>query len=79
MKKIIITILGVAIFCMLIGYTSALAIPDEALRIRVIANSNSTYDQEIKKAVDENNHWRSDVCSGDHSEPYVTGIRRLLH
>jgi len=54
MKKIIITILGVAIFCMLIGYTSALAIPDEALRIRVIANSNSTYDQEIKNIVKDN-------------------------
>ena len=39
---------------MMIGHVSSLAIPEEALRIRVIANSNSQYDQNIKNYVKEN-------------------------
>ena len=41
-----------------IGRVSSLAIPDDALRIRVIANSNSDYDQEIKKIVKENIQYK---------------------
>ena len=41
-----------------IGRVSSLAIPDDALRIRVIANSNSNYDQEIKKIVKENIQYK---------------------
>lgn len=35
----------------MIGSVSSLVIPEDALRIRVIANSNSEYDQEIKNEV----------------------------
>lgn len=38
---------------MMIGSVSSLVIPEDALRIRVIANSNSEYDQEIKNEVKE--------------------------
>jgi len=51
MKKIIIYI-GLAIIAyLLIGVTTSYAIPKENIRIRVIANSNSDYDQEIKYKV----------------------------
>ena len=43
---------------MCIGQVSSLAIPSDALRIRVIANSNSEYDQEIKKIVKENIQYK---------------------
>ena len=36
---------------MMIGSVSSMVIPEDALRIRVIANSNSEYDQEIKNEV----------------------------
>ena len=39
---------------MLVGHVSSLVIPEDALRIRVIANSNSEYDQMIKNEVKEN-------------------------
>lgn len=54
MKKIIFVFTFIILFYMMIGHVSSLAIPDEALRIRVIANSNSEYDQEIKNTVKEN-------------------------
>ena len=38
---------------MMIAPVSSLVIPEDALRIRVIANSNSEYDQQIKIAVKE--------------------------
>jgi len=38
-------------FYMMIGSVSSMVIPEDALRIRVIANSNSEYDQEIKNEV----------------------------
>jgi len=38
---------------MMIGSVSSMVIPEDALRIRVIANSNSEYDQEIKNEVKE--------------------------
>lgn len=38
----------------MIGHVSSLVIPEDALRIRVIANSDSEYDQRIKQEVKEN-------------------------
>jgi len=54
MKNIILTIIAIISFYMLVGHVSSLVIPEDALRIRVIANSNSEYDQMIKNEVKEN-------------------------
>ena len=55
MKKAIILFFGMIITYMIIGnvFASNDIIPDDAIRIRVIANSNSEYDQEIKLKVKE--------------------------
>ena len=53
MKKIILCIFGTILFYMMIGHVSSYMIPEDALRIRVIANSDSEYDQEIKLLVKE--------------------------
>lgn len=52
MKNFII-ILGILITYLVIGNISveAVKIPDEAIRLRVVANSNSDYDQQIKLKV----------------------------
>lgn len=54
MKNIILTIIAIIGFYMMIGHVSSLVIPEDALRIRVIANSDSEYDQMIKNEVKEN-------------------------
>lgn len=54
MKKIMLCLIIIISFYIMIGHVSSLAIPEDALRIRVIANSNSEYDQMIKKEVKEN-------------------------
>ena len=41
----------VVLFYMVLGHVASLVIPDDAIRIRVIANSNDAYDQEIKNKV----------------------------
>ena len=53
MKKIIFLFIGIVITYILIGNVVSAnnIIPDDAIRIRVIANSNSEYDQEIKLKV----------------------------
>ena len=53
MKKAIFLFIGIIITYILIGNAVSAndIIPDEAIRIRVIANSNSEYDQEIKLKV----------------------------
>ena len=43
---------------MMIGHVSSLVIPEDALRIRVIANSDSEYDQSIKNKVKENIQYK---------------------
>ena len=43
---------------MLVGHASSLVIPDEAIRIRVIANSDSEYDQTIKKEIKTNIQYK---------------------
>ena len=55
MKKGIITFILIILTYIIIGNVIAEneIIPDEAIRIRVIANSNSEYDQEIKNKVKE--------------------------
>lgn len=53
MKKTIFMIFGIIISYILIGNVVSAnnIIPDDAIRIRVIANSNSAYDQQIKNKV----------------------------
>jgi len=58
MKNVILTIVGIIAFYMMIGHVSSLVIPEDALRIRVIANSNSEYDQLIKNEVKENIQYK---------------------
>ena len=55
MKKVIFTFIGIIITYTLIGNVLAKnnIIPEDAIRIRVIANSNSEYDQEIKSKIKE--------------------------
>ena len=54
MKKAFVTLLIIIGCYTILGQIGEKTlIPDEAIRIRVIANSNSTYDQEIKKEVKE--------------------------
>lgn len=50
MKKLILIILIIGIF-LFNNKTEAVAIPDDAIRLRVIPSSNSAYDQEIKMKV----------------------------
>lgn len=54
MKKVLFLISGILVFYLMIGHVSSLVIPTEALRIRVIANSNSEYDQNVKNVVKDN-------------------------
>lgn len=54
MKKVISCFLLIIGFYLMIGHVSSLVIPEDALRIRVIANSDSEYDQMIKREVKEN-------------------------
>lgn len=52
MKKTILLFLLIMIFYVVIGHVSAeKLIPDDAIRLRVIPNSDSHYDQEIKLKV----------------------------
>ena len=53
MKRTIIFFIGIIITYMIIGnvFAESNIIPDDAIRIRVIANSNSEYDQNIKLKV----------------------------
>ena len=51
MKQSIILFISVIIFYILLGQVTSYVIPDDAIRIRVIANSDSAYDQEIKNKV----------------------------
>jgi len=53
MKKIIIISLVILSFILVNKNVNAnsIKIPDEAIRLRVLANSNSTYDQEVKMDV----------------------------
>lgn len=53
MKKIVIIILVIVLGYYLMQTGEATEIPDEAIRLRVIANSDSEYDQEIKMKVSE--------------------------
>ena len=58
MKKLILVILLVFSIYFTIGHVSSLVIPEEALRIRVIANSDSDYDQQIKSIVKDNIQYK---------------------
>lgn len=53
MNKSILVILFVLAFYLLVGNISAnkIVIPDEAIRLRVVPNSNIEYDQSVKKKV----------------------------
>lgn len=53
MRKTIIVLGSIILFYMIFGYAAEeyKLIPDEAIRMRVLANSNSDYDQKIKQIV----------------------------
>lgn len=54
MKKTITIIIFILVIYMLIGKTmTSYRIPDEAIRIRIVPNSNSVIDQDIKSQVKE--------------------------
>lgn len=54
MKKIILILIIVISFFIIKNYNEEVIIPSEAIRFRVIANSNSEIDQNIKKKVRTN-------------------------
>ena len=58
MKKLILVIFMIICFYVCLGHVSSLVIPEDALRIRVIANSNSEYDQNIKTIVKDNIQYK---------------------
>ncbi len=58
MKKLILVILVILGFYIFAGHVSSLVIPPDALRIRIIANSNSEYDQKIKQILREKIQYR---------------------
>ena len=58
MKKLILVILLVLGIYFTIGHVSSLVIPPDALRIRVIANSDSDYDQQVKEIVKDNIQYK---------------------
>ena len=93
MKKIII--LGLSVISILILITNVkrdeIVIPDEAIRLRVIANSDTPYDQSIKVKVknymeenisillkDENNIEDARTIIKDNIVNLETGINNLL-
>ena len=53
MKKIIIFLVFICVFYLASGFTAEkmIEIPDDAIRIRIIPNSNSEFDQDIKLKV----------------------------
>ena len=55
MKKIFFLLLGISIFYISIAnvISKTIEIPDNAIRVRIIPNSNSNYDQRIKNKVKE--------------------------
>lgn len=55
MKKTILLIISILIIYILLGNEfSKVVIPEEAIRIRIIANSNSEYDQYVKTKIKNN-------------------------
>lgn len=55
MKRIIILMIFIFVIYIFIGDTiTTYTIPNEAIRIRIIPNSNSVYDQDIKNQVKDN-------------------------
>lgn len=52
MKKTIALFITIILFYMILGHVSAeKLLPDDAIRLRIIPNSNSTYDQSVKLKV----------------------------
>ena len=53
MKKIIILLIFISVFYLTSGFMTEkmVEIPEDALRIRIIPNSNSEFDQNVKRKV----------------------------
>lgn len=51
MKKVIIGLFLIVVTCVMINEKEAILIPDEAIRLRIIANSNEFNDQALKLEV----------------------------
>lgn len=79
MKKI--SIIALAIFVLLLintmNVTEEIIIPNEAIRIRVIANSNSFADQELKKHVKESVQNQLNALLKDATS--IEEVRRILN
>jgi len=51
MKKILFIISLICVFCLCLNMEEPITIPEESIRFRIIANSNTIEDQNIKKAI----------------------------
>ena len=78
MKKILFLFIGIILTYMVIGNVVAKSniIPDDAIRIRVIANSNSEYDQSIKNKVKETVEY--DMYNLLKDEREINKVRNLI-
>ena len=77
MKKIIVIILILICLFTLTKRESEVLIPDEAIRFRVIANSDSSEDQNIKKLV--KNDIEKEVLGDIKSSTSITETRNIIN
>lgn len=77
MKKIIIILSIITMLCLFNQTKEELIIPDESIRIRVIANSNNPKDQLIKRVV--KNKVESDVTDLLIDATSIDDARRILN
>lgn len=76
-KKIIFTLLVVlAVYSVGKIDAGAIEIPDEAIRIRVIANSNSLYDQEMKLKVSD--HLQTEIYDLLKNAESIANARKII-
>lgn len=77
MKKIILGLLVVLVLATFREVTiGAKIIPDEAIRLRVLANSNSNYDQMVKDKV--KNELQGDIYSLLHDVKNINEARKII-
>lgn len=78
MKKTILIMILIVITYIIVGntFSKKITIPKEAIRVRVIANSNSSYDQNIKKEV--KSVLKSDLASMFKNVTNINTFRKEL-
>ncbi len=77
MKKIIFLLIIVVVFVYFNNRVSSFVIPDDAIRLRVVANSNSKYDQKIKEQVKK--ELQSDIYILLNNVTNITNAREIIH